>query len=78
MIPDYTVQQWNIRAADNRVRAILTQRHDINFYYTSLEKLNNETSHWEHIKGSSVSHTGSKNKAMERIERLIQTYTTFS
>jgi ribulose bisphosphate carboxylase small subunit len=78
MIPDYTEQQWNIRACDNRVRVVLTQRHDINYYYTSVERLNEETNRWEHVKGSSVPHTESKQKAMERVEKLLKTYTIFS
>lgn len=68
--PDYTNQEWNIREADNCVRAILSFRHNIGHYYTSLEAYTTE-SIWKHVVGSSVGHSIDKVGALSRIERLL-------
>lgn len=71
--PTNTNQEWNIKGADNCVRAVLSKRHDINHYYTSLEKYAPELGDgiWKHVTGSAVGHAKDKDRALDRIERLI-------
>jgi ribulose bisphosphate carboxylase small subunit len=73
--PDYCDTYWVITSSGNKVRVCLHQRFDIDHYYTSLSKL--EDDNWEPIKGSSVGHGTSKDLALQRVQRLIKTYNTF-
>jgi len=73
--PDYQNTYWSIESTDNTVRICLHQRFDIN-YYTGLEKLENDE--WIHVTGSSRGHMQSKSKAMQRVQHILETYTTFS
>lgn len=73
--PDYCDTYWVISSSGNKVRVCLHQRFDINHYYTSLSELSDNK--WNHINGSSVGHGPSKEIALQRVQRLIETYNTF-